>query len=63
MEQGTGNREQGTERTESRNSALLHGAKKKQKKSNISFFTAIVVFRHLTRFASQFADRFASRES
>ena len=61
MEQGTGNREQGTERTESRNSALLHGAKKK--KSNISFFTAIVVFRHLTRFASQFADRFASRES
>ena len=34
-----------------------------QKDNNFSLFAAIVVFRHLPRFASQFADRFASRES
>ena len=32
-------------------------------KDNFSLFATIVVFRHLPRFASQFADRFASRES
>ena len=31
--------------------------------NNFSLFAAIVVFHHLARFASQFADRFASRES
>ena len=34
-----------------------------QKDNNFSLFAAIVVFRHFPRFASQFADRFASRES
>ena len=34
-----------------------------QKDNNFSLFAAIVVFHHLARFASQFADRFASRES
>ena len=34
-----------------------------QKDNNFSLFAAIVVFRHLPRFASQFADRFVSRES
>ena len=34
-----------------------------QEDNNFSLFTAIVVFRHLARFAFQFVDRFASRES
>ena len=34
-----------------------------QKDNNFSLFAAIVVFHHLARFASQFADRFTSRES
>ena len=34
-----------------------------QKDNNFSLFAAIVVFHHLAHFASQFADRFASRES
>ena len=34
-----------------------------QKDNNFSLFAAIVVFHHLAHFASQFADRFAGRES
>ena len=34
-----------------------------QKDNNFSLFAAIVVFHRLAHFASQFADRFASRES
>ena len=34
-----------------------------QKDNNFSLFAAIVVFHHLARFASQFADRFTSPES
>ena len=34
-----------------------------QEDNNFFLFTAIVVFRHLARFAFQFVDRFASRES
>lgn len=34
-----------------------------QKDNNFSIFAAILVFHHLAPFASQFADRLASRES